>query len=114
MAGKISDKLRKTNGLERGKKLLKAAEIHLSKEVLKSRNLIDWIVIQYEEADDEQKTTVINNLVEFFSNLSKKEVEQIEKVKGIRGGDTKETIMNRLLNKFYEGFEQSLNASTDE
>lgn len=114
MAGKISDKLRKTNGLERGKKLLKAAEIHLSKEVLKSRNLIDWIVIQYEEADDEQKTTVINNLVKFFSGLSKKEAEQIEKVKGIRGGDTKETIMNRLLNKFYEGFEQSLNASTDE
>ena len=45
---------------------------------------------------------------------TKKEAEQIEKVKGIRGGDTKETIMNRLLNKFYEGFEQSLNASTDE
>ena len=36
MAGKISDKLRKTNGLERGEKLLKAAEEHLSKEVLKS------------------------------------------------------------------------------
>lgn len=54
MAGKISDKLRKTNGLERGRRLLKAAE-HLSKEILKSRTLIDWIIYQYDEADDDQK-----------------------------------------------------------
>lgn len=31
MAGKISDKLRKTNGLERGENLLKAAAKYLSK-----------------------------------------------------------------------------------
>ena len=45
MAGKISDKLRKTNGLERGERLLKAASKHLSKEVLKSRTLIDWAIL---------------------------------------------------------------------
>lgn len=114
MAGKISDKLRKTNGLERGERLLKAAVEHLSKEILKSRTLIDWIIYQYEEADDEQKVSVINNLVDFFSNLSKEKAEQIEKAKGQRGGDTKETIINRLLNNFYEQFTPSQSTSTDE
>jgi len=114
MAGKISDKLRKTNGLERGEKLLKAAEEHLSKEVLKSRTLVDWVINKYDEAGDEQKVSVIDNLVDFFSSLSKEKAEQIEKAKGQRGGDTKETIINRLLNKFYEQFTQSQSASTDE
>ena len=114
MAGKISDKLRKTNGLERGERLLKAASEHLSKEVLKSRTLIDWAINEYEEADDEQKVSVINNLVGFFSSLNKEKAEQIEKAKGQRGGDTKETIINRLLNNFYEQFIQSQSASTDE
>ena len=114
MAGKISDKLRKTNGLERGKRLLKAASEHLSKEVLKSRTLIDWAIKEYEEADDEQKVSVINSLVGFFSSLNKEKTEQIEKAKGQRGGDTKETIINRLLNNFYEQFTQSQSVSTDE
>ena len=114
MAGKISDKLRKTNGLERGERLLKAASKHLSKEVLKSRTLIDWAINEYEEADDEQKVSVINNLVDFFSSLNKEKAEQIEKAKGQRGGDTKETIINRLLNNFYEQYTQSQSTSTDE
>lgn len=114
MAGKISDKLRKTNGLERGEKLLKAAAEHLSKEVLKSRTLVDWVINKYDEADDEQKVSVIDNLFAFFSSLSKEKAEQIEKAKGQRGGDTKETIINRLLNKFYEQFTQSQRTSTDE
>ena len=113
MAGKISDKLRKTNGLERGRRLLKAAE-HLSKEILKSRTLIDWIIYQYDEADDDQKNATIDNLVKFFLSLNKEKAEQIEKAKGQRGGDTKETIINRLLNNFYEQFTQSQSASTDE
>ena len=113
MAGKISDKLRKTNGLERGRRLLKAAE-HLSKEILKSRTLIDWIIYQYDEADDDQKGATIDNLFKFFSSLNKEKAEQIEKAKGQRGGDTKETIINRLLNNFYEQFTQSQSASTDE
>lgn len=113
MAGKISDKLRKTNGLERGRRLLKAAE-HLSKEILKSRTLIDWIIYQYDEADDDQKGATIDNLVKFFSSLNKEKAEQIEKAKGQRGGDTKETIINRLLNNFYEQFTQSQSTSTDE
>lgn len=114
MAGKISDKLRKTNGLERGERLLKAASKHLSKEVLKSRTLIDWAINEYEEADDEQKVCVINSLVGFFSSLNKEKAEQIEKAKGQRGGDTKETIINRLLNNFYEQYTQSQSTSTDE
>ena len=113
MAGKISDKLRKTNGLERGRRLLKAAE-HLSKEILKSRILIDWIIYQYDEADDDQKGATIDNLFKFFSSLNKEKAEQIEKAKGQRGGDTKEPSINRLLNNFYEQFTQSQSASTDE
>ena len=114
MAGKISDKLQKTNGLERGKKLLKAAEKPLSKDVLKRRNLIDWIIFQYEEARDEQKATIVNKIADFFSNLYREQALQIETAKGERGGDTKETIINRLLNSFYEQFIQSQSTSTDE
>ena len=114
MAGKISDKLRKTNGLERGRRLLKAVAEHLSKEILKSRILIDWIIYQYDEADDDQKGATIDNLFKFFSSLNKEKAEQIEKAKGQRGGDTKETIINRLLNKFYEQYTQSQRTSTDE
>lgn len=114
MAGKISDKLRKTNGLERGRRLLKAAVEHLSKEILKSRTLIDWIIYQYDEADDDQKNATIDNLVKFFLSLNKEKAEQIEKAKGQRGGDTKETIINRLLNNFYEQFTPSQSTSTDE
>ena len=68
----------------------------------------------YHEEGDEQKVSVIDNLVDFFSSLSKEKAEQIEKAKGQRGGDTKETIINRLLNKFYEQFTQSQRTSTDE
>ena len=101
------------DGLERGRRLLKAAE-HLSKEILKSRTLIDWIIYQYDEADDDQKGATIDNLVKFFSSLNKEKAEQIEKAKGQRGGDTKETIINRLLNNFYEQYTQSQSTSTDE
>ena len=92
----------------------KAVAEHLSKEILKSRTLIDWIIYQYDEADDDQKGATIDNLVKFFSSLNKEKAEQIEKAKGQRGGDTKETIINRLLNNFYEQFTQSQSASTDE
>ena len=114
MAGKISDKLRQTVGLKRGERLLEAAKASLSKDVLKSRNLIDWIIFKYDEASDEQKTIIVNQMVDFFSNLDREKAEQIEKAKGVRGGDTKETIINRLLNNFYKEFEQSQNAPTDE
>lgn len=114
MADKINEKLRRTSGLERGKKLLEAAKKSLSENILKSRTIIDWIIFKYDEATDENKATVIDKLVAFFTSLDRPKAELIEKAKGVRGGDTKETIMNRLLNKFYEGFEQSLNASTDE
>ena len=49
----------------------------------------------------------------YAENFAEK-AEQIEKAKGQRGGDTKETIINRLLNKFYEQFTQSQRTSTDE
>lgn len=54
---------------------------------------VDWVINKYDEADDEQKVSVIDNLVAFFSSLSKEKAEQIEKAKGQRGGDTKETII---------------------
>lgn len=114
MVGKISEKLQLTKGLERGEKLLEAARKSLSKDVLKSRNLIDWIIFKYDEASDEQKTTIVNQMVDFFSNLDREKTKQIEKAKGVRGGDTKETIINHLLNDFYKEFEQSQNALTDE
>ena len=50
----------------------------------------------------------------FLIILNKEKAEQIEKAKGQRGGDTKETIINRLINNFYEQFTQSHSTSTNE
>lgn len=114
MAGKINEKLRKINGLERGKKLLEAAMKSLSEDVLKSRTVVDWIIFKYDEATDENKVTVIDELVAFFTSLDRSKAELIEKAKGKRGGETKEGIVNGLLNSFYEQFTLSQSTSTDE
>ncbi len=114
MANKINEKLRRTNGLERGKKLLEAAMKSLSKDILKSRTIIDWIIFKYDEATDENKATIIDKLIAFFTSLDRPKAELIEKAKGVRGGETKEGIINGLLNSFYEQFTQSKSISTDE
>ena len=114
MADKINEKLRRTSGLERGKKLLEAAKKSLSENILKSRTIIDWIIFKYDEATDENKATVIDKLVAFFTSLDRPKAELIEKAKGVRGGETKEGIINGLLNSFYEQFTQSQNTPTDE
>ena len=111
---KISEKLRNTSGIERGRKLLEAAKKSFSVKFLKNRNIIDWLIAQYDKANDDNKTATVNQLAKFLESLGRDKAELIEKTKGQRGGDTKETIINRLLNNFYEQFTQSQSASTDE
>lgn len=102
MSGEISDTLRKTNGLERGERLLSAAREGFSEGFLKTRTLPDWIISKYDDADDADKATVISNIEAFFKEISRVDSDTIEQTKGKRGGDTKETIINRELNRLFE------------
>ncbi len=93
---------------------MEAAKKSFSVKFLKSRNIIDWLIAQYDKANDDNKTATVNQLAKFLESLGRDKAELIEKTKGQRGGDTKETIINRLLNNFYEQFKQSQRTSTDE
>ena len=93
---------------------MEAANKSFSVKFLKNRNIIDWLIAQYDKANDDNKTATVNQLAKFLESLGRDKAELIEKTKGQRGGDTKETIINRLLNNFYEQFTQSQSASTDE
>lgn len=101
MNGEVADVLRKTNGLERGERLLKAAKEGFSEGFLKTRTLPDWIISKYDDADDADKATVISNIEAFFKGIDRADSDNIEQAKGKRGGDTKETIINRELNRLF-------------
>lgn len=101
MNGEINSKLKNDKGLERGKKLLHAALSSISKDALKSRTIIDWIIAQYDNTIDEKKHLFTQRMEHFFNNLNRPEAEFIEKAKGERGKSTKEGIICEILNDLY-------------
>lgn len=54
--GNIVDELKNTNGLERGLRLLQAAEGIFKETTIQARTVIDWIISKYE------KLVIISNL----------------------------------------------------
>ena len=100
MNGQISEALRKENGIERGRKLIAAAKKSFAEDFLKSRNLPDWII---SKADDFEgsKAEFEKQMSDFLGNIDRERATDIEKTKGTRGGDAKETIINRKLNALW-------------
>lgn len=84
MTGDIDKKLKNTANLKRGKQLLEAAKKAFSLAFLFKRYLIGFLVDKYENAEDLDKATTIEQLVAFLSGLEKSKVEALEKAKGTR------------------------------
>ena len=64
----------------------------------------DWIISKSNE-DEDGKTAFIKKMANFLSQIDRETADKIEKSKGERGGDSKETIVNRKLNELWEKFE---------
>ena len=100
MSGIIADSLKATNNIEGGKKLLQAARKSFKEEFLKKRTMPDWIISRLKE-NEEGKTAFINKMCDFLSHITRETAGKIEDSKGTRGGDTKETIVNRMLTEMW-------------
>lgn len=101
MNGKIDEKLQKTPYLEKGKRLLKAAQKSFNNDFLGKRYLVDLLIEKYEDADDENKAETMNQLEEFLSGIDRSKAEEIEKAKGLKGIITKEQVILNKLNELY-------------
>ena len=101
MNGKIDEKLQKTPYLEKGKRLLKAAQKSFNNDFLGKRYLVDLLIEKYENADDEKKAETMNQLEEFLSGIDRSKAEEIEKAKGLKGIITKEQVILNKLNEVY-------------
>lgn len=101
--GKVADILKDSSNLEYGKKVRDAAQNVFSASFINGRVLPNWIVSRFNNRENSKKE-IIDSIVNFFKCLTRPEIEAIEKIKGTRGGDTKETLINRALNKQFDAF----------
>lgn len=101
MNGDIADELKKTNKIEQGLKLLDAAKKSFGKDFLKSRTLPDWIISKANDWE-ESRAEFVDAMSRFLSSLDRETADDITNSKGKRGGDAKETIINRKLNALWE------------
>ena len=101
MNGKIDEKLLKTPYLEKGKRLLEAAQKSFNNDFLGKRYLVDFLIEKYEDADDENKAETMNQLVKFLAGIDRSEADEIEKAKGQKGVIAKEQVILNKLNELY-------------
>lgn len=104
--GVISPDLKITTGLERGKRLLKSARESFLDKTLKTRIIPSWIVHQYEQTEDKDKPLFTEKMVNFLTHISREDSDYIDKVKGKRGVNTRESLVNNKLNKLWNEFKQ--------
>jgi hypothetical protein len=103
MNGTISDPLKDNVNIERGQKLLQAARKSFSEDFLKKRTMPDWIISKLKE-DEDGRTAFVKKMSIFLSQIGRETADKIEKSRGERGGDSKETIVNRKLNELWEKY----------
>ena len=101
MNGKIDEKLLKTPYLEKGKRLLEAAQKSFNNDFLGKRDVVDFLIEKYENADDEKKAETMQQLVEFLVGIDRSKVDEIEKAKGQKGVIAKEQVILNKLNELY-------------
>ena len=103
MNGKIDDSLKFTDNLEYGKRLYYLAAEKFGEEFLKTRIFPDWVlkVLNATPASTPRIDT-IEKIASFISNLSKDDAEEIVKMRGSRGGETKEALVNKRLDELFQ------------
>lgn len=107
MNGIIKEELRRTTGIDRGKKLLEAFKQKLEEKTLKSRIIIDWIISIYNDTPAIEMPYFTEKMESFIKDISEEDAEYINKAKGKRGGDTRENIINQKLNSLWGSFNSS-------
>lgn len=103
MSGKIADSLKDDSELKTGQRLLQAARLSFGEDFLKKRTLPDWIIAKLTK-NEGGRPAFINKMCNFLAKIDRNVVDNIENSKGSRGGDSKETIVNRKLNELWEKY----------
>lgn len=110
MNGKTADVLKDTENskekIERCKKILEAAKNFSN--LLPSRSFADWIKSKLDIKKTLTGEQVEERLVGFLKSVTKEEADEICKIKGTKGGSTKEDLINTELNKLYDFYVHDL------
>lgn len=105
MRGKYLDPLRNDAGIERGLKILNAAKSKLGENLCKTRTTLSgWIVSKYDNTLDADKAKFTDNMIEFINSIDSDNVTYLQKVKGKKGGSSKENLINKKLNELWDSF----------
>ena len=99
--GSIDECLLNTSGLERGRRILEAAKGCFGSDFIKTRIWVDWVISIYENTDDADKGQFTDDMVSFLAGIKREDAEPLEKAKGKRGGQSKDTIINEGLNALW-------------
>ena len=103
MNGKIDDSLKFMDNLEYGKRLYVLATEKFGEEFLKTRTLADWVLKTLNATPvSTPRSTTIERIIAFFSNLAQDDAAEIVKMKGSRGGETKEALVNKRLDELFQ------------
>ena len=103
MNGNIDDSLKFMDNLEYGKRLYVLAAEKFGEEFLKTRTLADWVLKTLNATPvSTPRSTTIERITAFFSSLTKDDAAEIVKMKGSRGGDTKEALVNKRLDDLFQ------------
>lgn len=103
MNGEVPETLEDTEQhlelIDRSRKVLDAAKEFGS--MLGTRSFADWIKSKLAPSQKLTGEEVTNRLVGFFKTLTKEQITEICKLKGVRGKTTKEDVINKELNELY-------------
>lgn len=112
MRGKYLDPLRNDAGIERGLKILNAAKSKLGENLCKTRTTLSgWIVSKYEKTLDADKANFTDNMIQFINSIDSDNVTYLQKVKGKKGGSSKENLINKKLNELWDSFNVSVESA---
>ena len=112
MRGKYLDPLKNDAGIERGLKILNAAKSKLGEDLCKTRTTLSgWIVSKYEKTLDADKANFTDNMIQFINSIDSDNVTYLQKVKGKKGGSSKENLINKKLNELWDSFNVSVESA---
>ena len=110
MNGETADVLKDSEDskekIERCKKILEAAKCF--SVLLPSRSFAGWIKSKLDLKKNLTGAQVEDILVGFLKSVSKKDADEICKIKGTKGNSTKEDLINARLNKLYDFYVHDL------
>ena len=110
--GKYLDPLKNDAGIERGLKILNAAKSKLGEDLCKTRTTLSgWIVSKYEKTLDADKANFTDNMIQFINSIDSDNVTYLQKVKGKKGGSSKENLINKKLNELWDSFNVSVESA---